>query len=270
MSTLLRRFLIVVPTFCTLILGCAPGDRKPRPGEGDRAAVAPNDGSAEDSTGSAARTADRRVVMFIGTSLTAALGLDPDQGYPARVQAKIDSAGLPFEVVNAGVSGEVSAGARDRVAKWLVKQPFDVMVLETGANDMLQGLSLAALRRNLQAIVDTVRKARPDARIVLAGMVAAPNLGERYGREFRAIYTDLARQDTLALIPFLLDGVAGNPDLNLGDGIHPNERGQRIVAANVWKVLEPVLREAAAKPRSAAPSEPLKQERRVVSSIRRN
>ncbi|HEX8244388.1 MAG TPA: arylesterase, partial [Longimicrobium sp.] len=157
-------------------------------------------------------------------------------------------AGLPFEVVNAGVSGEVSAGARDRVAKWLVKQPFDVMVLETGANDMLQGLSLAALRRNLQAIVDTVKKSRPGATIVLAGMVAAPNLGEPYGRQFRAIYTDVARQDSLPLIPFLLDGVAGNPDLNLGDGIHPNERGQRIVAQNVWKVLEPVLRAQAAKP----------------------
>ena len=244
--------MIVVPTFCTLILGCGRDDRKPAPGDGDRVAgAAAGEGVAEDSTGSAARTADRRVVMFVGTSLTAALGLDPDQGYPARVQAKIDSAGLPFEVVNAGVSGEVSAGARDRVARWLVKQPFDVMVLETGANDMLQGLSLPALRRNLQAIVDTVKKARPGTTIVLAGMVAAPNLGEPYGRQFRAIYTDVARQDSLPLIPFLLDGVAGNPDLNLGDGIHPNERGQRIVAQNVWKVLEPVLREQAAKPPAA-------------------
>jgi acyl-CoA thioesterase-1 len=249
MSTSLRRFLIVVPTFCTLILGCGREDRKPPAGDaGDTTPAGANDGSAEDSTGAAARTADRRVVMFVGTSLTAALGLDPDLGFPARVQAKIDSAGLPFEVVNAGVSGEISVQARDRVAKWLVKQPFDVMVLETGANDMLQGLSLAALRRNLEQIVDTVRKARPDARIVLAGMVAAPNLGERYGREFRSIYTEVAREDSLPMIPFLLDGVAGNPDLNLGDGIHPNEQGQRIVAQNVWKVLEPVLREQAAKP----------------------
>ncbi len=237
-----------MPTFCTLILGCGPEDRKPpSPASEDTAAISANDGSAEDPTGSAARTAGRRVVMFVGTSLTAALGLDPDLGFPARVQAKIDSAGLPFEVVNAGVSGEVSAQARDRVAKWLVKQPFDVMVLETGANDMLQGLSLAALQRNLQAIVDTVRKARPDAQIVLAGMVAAPNLGERYGREFRAVYTGVAQRDSLPLIPFLLDGVAGHAELNLGDGIHPNEQGQRIVAANVWKVLEPVLREQAAK-----------------------
>lgn len=214
-----------------------------------------NDGSAEDPTGSAAGTADRRVVMFVGTSLTAALGLDPSLGFPARVQAKIDSAGLPFEVVNAGVSGEVSRQARDRVARWLVKQPFDVMVVETGANDMLQGLSVAALRANIQAIVDTVRAARPEARIVLAGMFAAPNLGERYGTEFRSVYTDVARQDSLPLIPFLLAGVAGHQEMNLGDGIHPNERGHHVVAQNVWRVLEPVLREQAATP-SSTPAAP--------------
>jgi acyl-CoA thioesterase-1 len=235
-----------------MILGCKENDRKPAPADArDTTGATANDGSAEDSTGAAASAADRRVVMFVGTSLTAALGLDPSLGYPARVQAKIDSAGLPFEVVNAGVSGEVSRQARDRVGKWLVKQPFDVMVLETGANDMLQGLSLPALRSNLQAIVDTVRKARPGVTIVLAGMEAAPNLGERYGTEFRSIYTDVARADTLPLIPFLLDGVAGHQELNLGDGIHPNERGHRIVAQNVWRVLEPVLRERAAQPRSA-------------------
>jgi acyl-CoA thioesterase-1 len=243
----------LVPTFCTsMMIGCRGGDRKPE-GADPAAAAADtavvNDGSLEDPTGSAARTADRKVVMFVGTSVTAALGLDPDLGYPARIQAKIDSAGLPFEVVNAGVSGEVSSQARERVEKWLVRQPFAVIVIETGANDMLRGTPVGALRANLQAIVDTVRKARPDARIVLAGMVAAPNLGERYVREFNAIYPDLARRDTLALVPFLLDGVAGNPDLNLGDGIHPNERGQRIVAQNVWRVLEPVLREEAAKHR---------------------
>lgn len=214
-----------------------------------------NDGSAEDPTGSAAGTADRRVVMFVGTSLTAALGLDPSLGFPARVQAKIDSAGLPFEVVNAGVSGEVSRQARDRVARWLVKQPFDVMVVETGANDMLQGLSVPALRANIQAIVDTVRAARPGAKIVLAGMFAAPNLGERYGTEFRSVYTDVAQQDSLPLIPFLLDGVAGHQEMNLGDGIHPNERGHHVVAQNVWRVLEPVLREQVATP-SSTPAAP--------------
>ncbi|HYH78188.1 MAG TPA: arylesterase [Longimicrobium sp.] len=239
-----------------MILGCQAEDRKPALENAQDTAAALNDGSAEDSTGAAASTADRRVVMFVGTSLTAALGLDPSLGFPARVQAKIDSAGLPFEVVNAGVSGEVSRQARDRVARWLVKQPFDVMVLETGANDMLQGRSLQALRENVQAIVDTVRAARPGVTIVLAGMVAAPNLGERYGSEFRAVYTGVAEADSLPLIPFLLDGVAGHQEMNLGDGIHPNERGHRIVAQNVWRVLEPVLREAAAKPSPAAAASP--------------
>jgi acyl-CoA thioesterase I len=251
MSTLLRRnwgFQLLAPTLCTLILGCRGGDGKPaRGGETDGARVV-GGAAAGDSTGAAPASPGRRVVMFVGTSLTAAYGLDPSQGFPARVQEKIDSAGLPFEVVNAGVSGEVSAQARDRVAGWLVKQPFAVMVLETGANDMLQGLSLRALRTNLQAIVDTVRRARPEARIVLAGMVAAPNLGEPYGREFRSISTQVARSDGVVLVPFLLDGVAGDPALNLGDGIHPNARGQRLVAQNVWRVLEPVLREEAAKP----------------------
>jgi acyl-CoA thioesterase-1 len=238
-----------------MILGCGTDDRKSPQASSPDTAAAVNDGSAEDPTGSAAGTADRRVVMFVGTSLTAALGLDPSLGFPARVQAKIDSAGLPFEVVNAGVSGEVSRQARDRVARWLVKQPFDVMVVETGANDMLQGLSVTALRANIQAIVDTVRAARPGARIVLAGMFAAPNLGERYGTEFRSVYTDVAQQDSLPLIPFLLDGVAGHQEMNLGDGIHPNERGHHVVAQNVWRVLEPVLREQAATP-SSTPAAP--------------
>lgn len=257
MSTLFRpRWLCTILASTLLILGCGPNDRKqaaenPR----DTTGATVNDGSAEDSTGAAASAADKRVVMFVGTSLTAALGLDPAQGYPARVQDKIDSAGLPFEVVNAGVSGEVSRGARDRVARWLVKQPFDVMVVESGANDMLQGLSVPALKANLQAIVDTVRRARPNATIVLAGMMAAPNLGAAYGTQFHAVYTDLARQDTLALIPFLLDGVAGHQELNLGDGIHPNARGHRVVAQNVWRVLEPILRERAKQP-SGVPGVP--------------
>jgi acyl-CoA thioesterase-1 len=184
----------------------------------------------------------------VGTSLTAALGLEPEQGFPARIQEKIDAAGLPFEVVNAGVSGETSTGARGRIG-WLLNQPFDVLVLETGANDMLRGTPLNRVRDNIESIVDTVKSVRPDARVVLAGMVAAPNLGEPYGRDFRAIYTEVAREDSLPFVPFLLDGVAANPALNLGDGIHPNERGHRVVADNVWKVLEPVLRaEAAERP----------------------
>jgi acyl-CoA thioesterase-1 len=144
-------------------------------------------------------------------------------------------------VVNAGVSGETSAGALRRV-DWLLRQPFDVLVLETGANDMLQGRDLEATRQNIQGIVDRVRAAKPGARIVLAGMMAPPNLGSAYARRFATIFPELAEKNDLALVPFLLQDVGGVQAMNQGDGIHPNLEGQRLLARNVWAVLEPELR----------------------------
>lgn len=185
------------------------------------------------------------VVLFLGTSLTAGLGLPPEQAYPALIQQKMDSAGLRFRAVNAGVSGETSAGALRRL-DWLLRQDFDVLVLETGANDMLRGTDLNTTRENIQAIISRVRAAKPDARIVLVGMMAPPNLGRGYTRRFSSIYPELAEENELPLIPFLLDEVAGLPELNQADGIHPNTEGQRRVARNVWQVLEPVLREQGA------------------------
>ncbi|HYJ79484.1 MAG TPA: GDSL-type esterase/lipase family protein, partial [Longimicrobiaceae bacterium] len=169
---------LLLAALTAFIFGCRGGERNSPAGEGGAGSSA------------AAGAPGRRVVLFVGTSLTAAHGLDPEQGFPALIQTKIDSAGLPFEVVNAGVSGETSRGARERM-RWLLNQPFDVLVLETGANDMLRGTSLRSLRQNVAAIVDTVKAARPQARVVLAGMLAAPNLGERYGEEFRAVYADV-------------------------------------------------------------------------------
>lgn len=189
--------------------------------------------------------------MFLGTSLTDGYGLEREDAYPALIQQKIDSAGLPWEVVNAGLSGEKSAGALQRVRSWLIRQPFDVLVIETGANDMLTGADLDTMRVNIQGIIDTVRAARPRATIVLAGMLAAPNLGPRYVEQFNTTYPELARENGLTFIPFLLEGVAAQPDLNLADGIHPNERGHQRVAANVWKTLAPVLRQPAG---AAAPA----------------
>jgi acyl-CoA thioesterase I len=185
-----------------------------------------------------------RVVLFLGTSLTAGYGLPEEQAYPARIQEKIDSVGLPFHVINAGVSGETSAGALRRL-DWLLRQPFDVLVLETGANDMLRGQDPDSTRATLETIMSRVQERRPDAEIVLAGMLALPNLGREYGRRFEAIYPDVAGREEVTLIPFLLEGVAAEPELNLPDGIHPNEAGQRRVAENVWEVLEPVLRRQA-------------------------
>ncbi|CAN5711671.1 arylesterase [soil metagenome] len=181
------------------------------------------------------------VVLFLGTSLTAGYGLEPEQAYPALIQARIDSAGLPFRVINAGVSGETSAGALART-DWLLRQPFDVLVLETGANDMLRGAELDSVRSNIQAIVDKVRAARPETRIVLVGMMAPPNYGQEYTQRFRGIFAEIAERNDLPLVPFLLEGVGGEARYNLPDGIHPNAEGQRRVAATVWETLEPVLR----------------------------
>lgn len=216
---------------CMLVLaasGCADTDTG---APSDDAPVA-GDASAEGT------------VLVLGTSLTAGLGVGLEQAYPALLQEKIDSAGLPFQVVNAGVSGETSAGARRRL-EWLLRQPFDVLVLETGANDMLRGSDPDATRANLVAVVERVREARPGTRIVLAGMRAHPNLGRSYVRSFESIYPEVAREDSLVLVPFLLEGVAGRPSLNQGDGLHPNAAGQRHIAATVWGTLEPVLRDAA-------------------------
>lgn len=180
--------------------------------------------------------------MFLGTSLTAGHGLPSDEAYPALIQGKIDSAGLDFRVVNAGVSGETSAGGLRRI-DWLLRQPLAVLVLELGANDMLRGQDIEAMRANLQAIIDRTRAAHAQARIVIAGLKAAPNLGEPYASRFEATFVELAAENGAALIPFLLDGVAGLPELNQPDGNHPTAAGQVIVAENVWAVLEPVLRE---------------------------
>jgi len=181
----------------------------------------------------------------MGTSLTAGLGLDPDQAYPAVLQRKIDSAGLPFQVVNAGLSGETSAGALRRVP-WLLRGPIDVFVLETGANDALRGLDVDSTRANIVATIRAVRAARPQAAIGLIAMQAPPNMGPQYTAAFRALYPAVARETGAQLLPFLLSGVAGRPDLNQADGMHPNVRGAAIVADTVWRGLEPMLRSGAA------------------------
>ena len=185
--------------------------------------------------------------MCLGTSLTAGFGLDdPDQAWPALVQRKIDEAGLRYKVVNAGVSGETSAGALRRM-DWLLKEKAAVLVVETGANDGLRGQDPAATRANVQAIVERARRQSPPPTVVLVGMMAPPNLGTSYTQSFRTLFPELAKANGAALVPFLLDGVAGVARLNQADGIHPNAEGQRIVADNVWRVLHPLLTRSGAK-----------------------
>ncbi len=213
------------------------------------------DGAAAPAVRTAARDEPATpVVLFLGTSLTAGYGLPADEAYPARVQERIDAAGLDYRAVNAGVSGDTSAGGLRRI-DWLLRQPIAVLVLELGANDMLRGLDVDALRDNLRGILDRTRAARPDARLVVAGMRAPPNLGVGYVRRFRAVFADLAREYDAALIPFILEGVAGVARLNQADGIHPSSEGQQRIADTVWAALEPMLRarrsELLAAPRRA-------------------
>jgi acyl-CoA thioesterase-1 len=182
------------------------------------------------------------VVLFLGTSLTAGQGLDPDEAYPALVQKKIDAAGLPYRVVNAGVGGDTSADALRRL-DWLLRQRVDVLVVETGANDALRGQDPAATRENIRAILARARAHSPAPRVVLVGMEAPRNLGADYVRRFRAIYPELARESGAALVPFLLEGVGGMESLNQADGIHPTAAGHERMAETVWRVLEPVLRQ---------------------------
>jgi acyl-CoA thioesterase I len=205
-------------------LACAPAAEAPAPA----------------ATPTAAATADAPVVLFLGTSLTAGLGLDPAQAFPARIAERIRAAGLPHRVVNAGVSGETAAAARRRL-DWLLKQRVDALVIETGANDGLRGQDPDATRADIQAIIGRAREAHPAPRILLVGMQAPPNLGRPYAERFRAIYPELARANDVALVPFLLDGVAGVPGLNQPDGVHPTAEGQERLADNVWKVLRPLL-----------------------------
>jgi len=192
--------------------------------------------------GSELLAADLRTILFFGDSLTAGYGLeDPaTQAYPALIQSKIDAAGLPWKTINAGLSGETSAGGLRRV-DWILRQPADIFVLALGANDGLRGTAPEITRANLQAIIDHVRAHRPSTVIVVAGMQMPPSMGEEYSRAFGAVFPELAKHNHLTLIPFLLDHVGGHLDLNQADSIHPTARGHAIVADTVWAVLQPLL-----------------------------
>ncbi|MDR3696000.1 GDSL-type esterase/lipase family protein [Mucilaginibacter sp.] len=186
-------------------------------------------------------TSSAKTVLFFGDSLTAGYGLDDQsQAFPAVVQSKIDSVKLPYHVVNAGVSGETSAGGRGRI-NWILKQRVDVFVLELGANDGLRGIPVSETTANLQAIIDAVKTKYPKARLVMMGMQVPPNMGNIYAYSFKAIFPELAAKNKMILMPFLLKDVAGNPKLNQKDGIHPTAEGAKIVGGNVWEVLHGVL-----------------------------
>jgi acyl-CoA thioesterase-1 len=193
------------------------------------------------SVATPAGAASRRTVLFLGTSLTAGLGLDPDSAYPQQIQRKIDASGLPYQTVNAGVSGETSAGLLRRL-DWVLQAPASVIVVETGANDGLRGQPIAGTRATIGQVLTRIRAERPEAQVVLVQMEAPTNLGADYTRAFHAMFPALAKEHGVTLMPFLLDGVAGRPQFNQGDGVHPNNVGERMVTANVWKTLGPLLK----------------------------
>ena len=183
----------------------------------------------------------KKTLVFLGDSLTAGLGVQASEAFPALVAEKIRAAGLPVEVQNAGLSGDTSAGGLRRI-DWVLQRPVDLLVIELGANDGLRGQDLKSMKANLQSIIEKTKAKNPEVKIVLAGMQVPPNMGADYANGFAKVYSELAKENNATLIPFLLEGVGGVRELNQGDQIHPSPAGHRVIADLVWKTLEPMLR----------------------------
>ena len=217
------------------MFSCGDSTSKKADEKTNEAATEQTEIATETSDASATKT-----ILFFGNSLTAGYGLDTKESFPSLIQNRLDSLDLKYTVINAGLSGETTAAGKNRL-NWVLKQKVEIFVLELGANDGLRGIPLSETRANLQTIIDVVLEKNADTQIILAGMQIPPNMGQEYTTEFRTIFPDLAKENEIELIPFLLDGVAGIPDLNLPDGIHPTAEGQKIVRENVWVVLEGLL-----------------------------
>ncbi|MDQ3683942.1 MAG: arylesterase [Bacteroidota bacterium] len=223
----MKKVSIIFPALAFLFMGCTNNQK-------------PLGAKESNSVKDTASLTKKKTIVFFGNSLTAGYGLNPAEAFPAIIQNKIDSLGLPYKVVNAGVSGETSSGGDSRIS-WILRQPVDVFVLELGANDGLRGIPPSATRKSLQSIIDKVKSKYPAAKQVLAGMQIPPNMGQKYSTEFRNIYQELATANEMTLIPFVLEGVGGEAKLNQQDGIHPTAEGHRIVAENIWRELEKIL-----------------------------
>lgn len=210
----------------------APPASRPAPVSTDTAAAAPA------ATATVRTPSARPRIVFLGDSLTAGYGLARHQAVPALVQSRLDREGLDYEVVNAGVSGDTSAGGLSRL-EWSLEGMVRILVVELGANDGLRGLPVAAMKANLDTIIRRAKER--GVTVLLTGMEAPPNYGQAYTVEFRAAFRELAQAHGVAFVPFFLDGVAGSPELNIADGIHPNPEGARIVEQTIWRALAPLL-----------------------------
>lgn len=187
-----------------------------------------------------AQDTDSKTILFFGDSITAGLGVDNNQAFPALIQDRLDSLGMDYEVINGGSSGETSAGGLRRI-DWVLQREIDVMVLELGGNDGLRGIELSSTKENLQQIINKLQAKYPEAKIIIAGMQVPPNLGTDYTRQFDAMYPELAKENDLPLIPMIMDKIGGDDELMQGDGLHPTPGGHKVIAETVWEVLEPLL-----------------------------
>jgi acyl-CoA thioesterase-1 len=216
--------------FATLVLAACGEKKKPA-----------NDEASQSTPAAKVDSSASKTVLFFGDSITAGYGLDdPSEAFPGVIKGKIDSLKLPYKVVNAGLSGETTAGGNGRIT-WLLKQKVDVFILELGANDGLRGIPVSETSKNLQSIIDKVKAKYPDAKILLLGMQVPPNMGSDYSNKFKAVFPALATKNKTELVPFLLQGVGGVSNLNQADGIHPTAQGAKIVGENVWTVLKGLL-----------------------------
>lgn len=232
------RLSLLLPLF--FLAACSDDTGAPAPSDRDSVAVTVQ----PDRPAQPTRTLDpgeKRRILVVGNSIADGYRLNRSQSFPSLLQQKIDSAGLPFQIDNQGVSGQTTAGGLNGL-DWHLERPVDVLLLELGANDGLRGQPVANIRTNLTAIIERVRQSNPDAAVVLTGMQMPPSYGAQYTSAYRDVFPTVAREQEAAIVPFLLEGVAGNPRLNQDDGVHPTAEGQQIVAQTVWRTLEPVLR----------------------------
>ncbi len=229
------RYIIILSLLWAVFPSCKEAQDKST-GDSDEAARANEVKERVDEQASDGR----KVILFYGNSITAGYGLDLSEAFPAIVQERLDSLGYDYQVINAGLSGETTASGLSRI-EWVLRTPVDIFVLELGGNDGLRGISLDETKRNLESILLKVKGEYPQVKIVVAGMQIPPNMGQEYTEEFRGIFPVLAEKHDAVLIPFLLEGVGGNPELNLPDGIHPTAEGHKIVAETVWEALKPLL-----------------------------
>ena len=230
-------FRIFIILLIGLAVGCAGSEQN---NSKNAPESEPNVVNSEETQNDSPMETDKKRILFFGNSLTAGYGVDLTECYVSLIQNRIDSLGLDYQTVNAGISGETTASGNSRV-DWILKQKVDIFVLELGANDGLRGIPTEETRKNLQSMIDKVKAAYPEATIVLCGMMVPPNMGPDYGEKFKVIFPELVEKNDVAFVPFLLDKVAGEPELNQSDGIHPTPEGHKILAENVWIVLKDLL-----------------------------